>query len=61
MIAIVQGAHFHEYGWGHGVTGGACEGRQKVTRFGDDVKKPLPGMLRWVEKQKEQRVFRYVT
>ena len=59
MIATVPGAEFQIYGWGHGVTGGSGGVVHMVTRLYDDVKKPLPGMLRWALLQKGPRIIRF--
>jgi pectate lyase len=59
MAVTVPGAEFQVYGWGHGVTGGAGGAIHMVTRLDDDVKKPLPGMLRWALFQKGMRIIRF--
>lgn len=59
MIAMVPGAEFQVHGWGHGVTGGAGGAVHMVTRLDDDVKKPLPGMLRWALLQRGPRIIRF--
>lgn len=52
-------ADFEIFGWGHGVRGGEGGTELMVTRLDDDVKKPVPGMLRWALKQKGARVIRF--
>lgn len=59
MTATVLRADFEIYGWGHGVRGGQGGTEFTVTRLDDDVKKPVPGMLRWALKQKGPRIIRF--
>lgn len=59
MTATVLRADFEIYGWGHGVRGGEGGTVLMVTRLDDDVKKPVPGMLRWALKQKGPRIIRF--
>jgi hypothetical protein len=59
LTASAARAEFEVFGWGHGVRGGEGGTELMVTRLDDDVKKPVPGMLRWALKQKGARVIRF--
>jgi hypothetical protein len=59
MVTTVNSAEFEVCGWGHGVKGGEGGEIVIVNRLDDDVKMPLPGMLRWALLQKGARIVRF--
>jgi hypothetical protein len=54
-----MGAAVDTHGWGYGVKGGEGGALLMVTRLDDDVKRPVPGMLRWALAQQGARVIRF--
>lgn len=56
LTGATAAADLEVFGFGHGVRGGAGGRVLQVTRLDDDVKKPLPGMLRWALAQKGARM-----
>ena len=59
LATCATGADFEVFGWGHGVRGGEGGRVLMVTRLDDDVKKPVPGMLRWALNQRGTRIIRF--